>query len=99
MESINTTLQEREKRYGSFEGHAMLTQELKVMFAACACSYDKLTPSMMEAIDMIFHKIGRIGNGDPFYTDSWHDIAGYATLVEEELHALEKDHVQNDHES
>lgn len=33
---------------------------------------------------MIQHKIGRILNGDPAYADSWHDIAGYATLVEKE---------------
>ena len=34
---------------------------------------------------MIFHKIGRIVNGDPNYADSWHDIAGYAKLVEDRL--------------
>ena len=34
---------------------------------------------------MILHKIGRILNGDPNYADSWHDIAGYAKLVEDEL--------------
>jgi hypothetical protein len=34
---------------------------------------------------MIQHKIARILNGDPTYTDNWHDIAGYATLVEQHL--------------
>jgi len=34
---------------------------------------------------MIAHKIARIINGDPNHLDSWHDIAGYATLVEQEL--------------
>ena len=34
---------------------------------------------------MIFHKIGRIINGDPDYADSWHDIAGYAQLVANRL--------------
>ena len=34
---------------------------------------------------MIANKIGRILNGDPNYPDSWHDIAGYATLIENEL--------------
>ena len=38
-----------------------------------------------EALDMIFHKIARILNGDPNYADSWHDIAGYATLIDKEL--------------
>jgi len=31
---------------------------------------------------MILHKIARILNGDPEYSDNWHDIAGYATLIE-----------------
>lgn len=34
---------------------------------------------------MIVHKIGRILNGDPNYADSWHDIAGYATLIDQQL--------------
>lgn len=34
---------------------------------------------------MIAGKIARIINGDPNYVDSWHDIAGYATLIEQEL--------------
>jgi hypothetical protein len=38
-----------------------------------------------EALDMIFHKIGRILNGDPNYADSWIDIAGYAKLVADRL--------------
>jgi len=31
------------------------------------------------------HKIGRILNGDPNWSDSWHDIAGYAQLVANRL--------------
>jgi hypothetical protein len=84
---IENILEERGSRYGDFAGHAKLTQELKDTFSHCAASYDKLTPSMKEAIDMIFHKLGRIGNGDPFYDDSWIDIEGYTHLVVEELHA------------
>jgi len=37
---------------------------------------------------MILHKIARIVNGDPDYTDSWHDIAGYAKLVEDRLNGI-----------
>ena len=36
---------------------------------------------------MIQHKIARVLNGDPNYPDNWHDIAGYARLVERELGA------------
>ena len=37
--------------------------------------------AIVESIDMICHKLGRIANGDPFYDDSWRDIEGYARLV------------------
>ena len=86
MSDINTTLAERGKRYGAFAGHAVLTQSLKAVFVS-APRYGLLTPSHRESLDMIAHKIGRILNGDPNYADNWHDIAGYATLVEQELNA------------
>jgi hypothetical protein len=44
-----------------------------------------LNPSQREALDMIQHKIGRILAGNPNHHDHWHDIAGYATLVANEL--------------
>ena len=47
--------------------------------------WNNLTASQKEALDMIQHKIGRILNGDPTYDDSWKDIAGYATLIVNEL--------------
>ena len=31
---------------------------------------------------MILHKIARAVTGDAFYADTWHDIAGYALLIE-----------------
>ena len=83
---VEDILLERGNRYGKFSGHATHTQELKSTFKEFSESYSSLTPAMLEAIDMIFHKIGRIGNGDPFYDDSWIDIAGYAQLVVDELH-------------
>ena len=84
MADINTTLAERGKRYGDFAGHAGVTQRIKAAIIS-APRYARLTPSQREALDMIAHKVGRILNGDPNYPDSWHDIAGYATLVEQEL--------------
>ena len=86
MSDINTTLAERGKRYGDFAGHASVTQRIKATIVS-APRYARLTPSQREALDMIAHKIGRILNGDPNYADSWHDVAGYAMLVEKELQA------------
>ena len=90
MSDINTTLAERGKRYGAFDGHAGITQGIKAEISR-APRYILLTPSQREALDMIAHKIGRILNGDPNYADSWHDIAGYATLVELELTGRQHD--------
>ena len=86
MSDINTTLAERGERYGAFSGHAGITQRIKAAIVS-APRYARLMPIHREALDMIAHKIGRILNGDPNYADNWHDIAGYATLVEQELNA------------
>lgn len=85
---IEDTLKDRGERYGNFEDHAMITQRLKQVareFSEKSATRDKMDVHHWEALDMIFHKIGRILNGDPDYVDNWHDIAGYATLVEQIL--------------
>ena len=80
--NVSQTLKERGKKYGDFTTHAQITQELKDVVK----NYDgNLSPIHKEALDMIMHKVGRILNGDPNYADSWHDIAGYAQLVEERV--------------
>ena len=84
--AIENTLNERGTRYGDFKGHSDITQALKeTANMALVLRGKRLMPDQQEALDMIFHKIGRIINGDPDYIDSWHDIAGYATLVEQRL--------------
>jgi hypothetical protein len=97
--SVEQTLQDRGTRYGDFATHALITQALKdVMsgeFAQAGETEEKqglrkvrwlqLQPMPREALEMIVHKIGRILNGDPNYADSWHEIAGYAKLVEDRL--------------
>lgn len=81
---VDATLAERGQRYGKFTGHARITQHLKqVMFANKL--RQELDDDMVEALEMIAHKIGRIINGDPHYADSWRDIAGYAKLVSDRL--------------
>jgi hypothetical protein len=83
---VSTTLAERGNRYGEFKGHAEVTQRLKAVVESELALRTKILDSdQQEALDMIFHKIGRIVNGDPNYADSWHDIAGYAKLVDDRL--------------
>lgn len=95
-EGIDAILEERGKRYGSFTGHAEITQRLKSVMldgegltqqtmARVQSRFAMLKPDQRECLEMIAHKIGRILNGDPHYEDSWRDIAGYATLVADRL--------------
>ena len=83
---IQDVLQERETKYGPFDNHALITQQLKWVMGSQK-GYGRLNVSQRESLDMIAHKIGRILNGDPNYADSWVDIAGYAQLIVNELHA------------
>jgi hypothetical protein len=84
--NVNAILNERGKRYGTFWGHAQITQDLKaVMSEFCRQRNKSFDVDQLEALEMIFHKIGRILNGDPDYADSWIDIAGYAKLVADRL--------------
>ena len=84
--NIDHTLAERGKRYGTFQGHSEIAQQLKAIIrgyeAVRGCD---LAPDQREALEMIAHKIARILNGDPDYADSWVDIAGYAQLIANRL--------------
>jgi hypothetical protein len=83
---IDKTLQERGARYGKFVEHSLAAQNLKeVMRAYCVGTWDKLADDQKEALEMIAHKIARILSGDPNYADNWHDIVGYAKLVDDRL--------------
>jgi hypothetical protein len=75
---------ERGSRYGKFKDGTEIMRSLKRVMHD-AEGWNNLTASQKEALDMIQHKIGRILNGDPTYDDSWKDIAGYATLIVNEL--------------
>ena len=81
--SIEKTLKQRQKTYGEFATHAKISQELKAVL--WKYDYQNLAPDQCEALEMICHKIARILNGDPDYFDSWHDVAGYSTLVADRL--------------
>lgn len=84
MHSVSNTLDQRGKNYGEFSEGAAIMQSLKDV-ARDTNGWQRLNNPQREAIDMIFSKLGRILNGDPNHADSWHDIAGYAQLVEREL--------------
>ena len=86
MSDINQILDERGARYGTFAGHAEISQHLKMVLSKYIQKHGKIiADDQAEALDMICHKIARIINGDPNYADSWIDIAGYAQLVADRL--------------
>jgi len=88
--NINEMLAGRQARYGSFQGHAEISQVIKqVIHSAARARNKELESDQLEALDMISHKIARIINGDPNYADNWIDIAGYATLVANQLEKKE----------
>ncbi len=86
---IDAMLTERGARYGKFQDHAEITQDLK----AVMWNFEKdgknpfhhMACDQRESLEMIQHKIGRILNGDPNFIDSWDDICGYAKLVADRL--------------
>ena len=83
---VSATLAERGSRYGRFADQAEYAQALNDV-ASRSPNFSKMRASQREAIRIIFNKLGRILNGDVDYSDSWHDIAGYALLVDAELKA------------
>jgi hypothetical protein len=91
IETVDDILDQRGNRYGKFIGHAEVTQELKRLIHEHLNKRNKqLDYDQLEALHMICHKIARIVNGDPNYSDSWIDIAGYAKLVADRLDGSER---------
>lgn len=84
MSDITGILADRAKTHGDYARHAGTTQCLKSVMRHTQ-NWGDLGPWQTEALEMIAHKIGRILNGDPDHIDHWDDIAGYATLVANQL--------------
>ena len=84
MSDVNKTIAEHNAVHGVFVNQAEISQALSDVMRR-ATNYRNLTPYMRESLEMIQHKIARILEGDRNHIDHWHDIAGYATLVERHL--------------
>ena len=88
IETVRQTLNQRQEQYGSFEDVAMITEQMVDVMRKGY--YENLAYNQKMALYMICSKMARIVNGNPNRKDSWHDIAGYATLIDNELES-EKD--------
>lgn len=81
QKTVQDTLAERQKEYGSFEDVAFVTQGL-VDFLSRHTKYDEMPKTHKEALHMIASKVARLTMGNHNSIDGWHDIAGYAKLIE-----------------
>lgn len=88
--SVEKTLEERGSRYGTFLEHAKIAQALQEVMRAND-NWEFLEVDERQALTTIADKIARILNAPAgtLYSDSFHDIAGYALLVDKRLKALE----------
>jgi hypothetical protein len=84
--NLGDTLAQRGTRYGEFKDQAVYAQGMADL-ARTSPNWNRMAPDQREGLSIIFNKVARILNGDPDYSDSWHDIAGYATLVDKRLKA------------
>jgi hypothetical protein len=84
MTDIQTIIAERAKTHGLFSDQACLAQSLKEIMRESP-TWDKMDSAQREALEMVQHKVARVLAGSPYHVDHWDDIAGYATLVANEL--------------
>lgn len=92
--SVEETLESRRQIYGgSFLEQSQIAQSFKNTIHNSP-NWKRMKVDQREAVEMIATKLSRILYGDPNYIDSWHDIAGYATLIEKALRDSEEKHVQ-----
>jgi len=84
---IDETLESRTTLYGDYSGGVRLRATL---MASIKARYKEINGCTMPLIDEehfrdICQKLSRLA-GTPRHIDSWHDIIGYAKLVEQDIH-------------
>ena len=86
METIKQTLENRGDVYGDYLGGTTLRSDI---YNSILLRYAEVNDRQMDPVNavMIFdivNKLVRLST-TPDHKDTWHDIAGYATLAEEAL--------------
>lgn len=82
MSKIEDTLAQRGSTYGDFREQGRVVQNLKRAMQDSP-NWWALPAYIREGLDTIQVKISRILNGNPLYDDNYHDIVGYAKLMED----------------
>ena len=84
MADVNETIVNRESVHGDFRLNGACSQQIKDLFRIQQ-NWPSLSSEQRESLDLIATKIGRILTGDCNEPDHWHDVAGYAGLIEKIL--------------
>jgi len=81
--NLNDTLDERGSVYGDFPGNLFLRVQIMSAIDARykAVNGQSLTNEQRHLFQDVIAKLARLA-ATPNHQDSWHDLAGYATLVE-----------------
>jgi len=87
MISTEEILDQRGERYGEYTNVATTSRTIKEAIVN-GSNIEAAGDDMRESMDMIANKLARIVNGDPYYKDSWQDIAGYAMRIGHKLDKL-----------
>lgn len=85
--NVKATLQTRHNTHGDFYQQSLRSMMLLDMMMG-GLTWNKLGCDQQESLILIAVKIGRILTGNQDEPDHWHDIAGYAQLVENRLKGL-----------
>lgn len=80
LSPLEKTLSQRGNDYGSYKSLSQTVQSLKFVMRSSE-NWQKLSSEQKESLEMIATKIGRVLTGNPDLEDNWHDIAGYAQLI------------------
>jgi hypothetical protein len=94
LENIQTTLQERARTHGDYRYVSHMAQNLKTTLKSSSF-YNDLDYYMIEALEMIATKQGRILAGNALEKEHWRDIAGYAMLVVNEIDRAEREQLMD----
>jgi hypothetical protein len=81
---VSRTLNDRGTTHGSYRAASGLTQNIAELMHSSR-NWDDLPAYAKQSLEMVAVKLGRILTGDWSHPDHWHDIEGYALLVQKEL--------------
>ena len=83
-EAIEETLKTRGNVHGDFVSSAQFKDAVNTIVRLTP-NYDCMDCACHQALFMIIEKMGRILYGDPHFADHWHDISGYAKLIDDAI--------------